>query len=410
MNSERVVVAFCGPSTEGRTIQADRLHRYLGWLGIPVHSIADEPIERWVISHTNRLTVPVSSKADHVAAESLSWLQGVESGVLVLNVALGAIQREGLAHQLTGKAEVIFVEVLTDRKRALGLNQAILGNQCANGMVTKHMLEEAMRVDADRYQRLTEEHIQPYLSVQFHDDGCERYSFRLNPQSGLAQLCVQYLESATLEFTHFYLASHEFDQLTPAVHSWAARLARQFRKRTLRIYCASDLVSRSVMDALIPEVRKAFSSDQRECGFHHRQALNARSVVPNLRGKTEDEVRKLMVLNPDIHRGYEEAGLNTDFMEFHVVERIMLEVWEKWLASLPEGVEVVLETSVEVRRRLASIVVDLEGSNEETVVIGPRETLSLLAGGYDVGRELSAPGLVEVQQTASNRYAMTEVV
>lgn len=409
MKNEKVVVVFCGPAAEGRTLLAFKLKRYLAWLGIPLHMLSEIPIEQWSVSRSNHLVAPTPVPADKLASKVLAWLHDHKSGVAILNHPLTNIERAGLLKQIHGQAETFCCEVLSDNEKALGVIRTLIAGQDGNEGFTKNMLEEAIRQGSGRYHHLTDGEGWSYLSTKFHLFGYTRTSLALKPDSHLAMLCVQYLKHVTLGLFHFFLASHEFDQYTHTAHRWTARLVRRFRNRVLRIICATDPVSRNVMDELIPEVQRDFSIDVREHGFHHNHALRINCLAPRMEGHSESEAQALVVNSPELERAYKAAGLDMENMLCHVSERIILEVQEKWLASLPSGTEIVKETPHGRRRRLASIVLDVEGNEENTLIIGSRQVLSLILEGYVSQALISAPGLTEVEQSGSDQYSATEV-
>lgn len=377
----------------GREIIALRLRHYLNWLGIDSSVFTDDKSYQFInqLASTLKTKSKPGKNPDNLSDKQLAsiseyfdkknirsdeligsikkWFATEKNTVAIYDAPSASVaKRAYIKSQFKdSNATVVFVEVSfsSDQINLIGNEIVRIFPDFSDPAFDAQELLWIFNGLKEKFSPISREEDSDlsYTRLLFHSGGIEINSSSLPEESNCIEI-KRFLYNVQPISPVTYVCSYKGSILD---QKYTKKIQQQFKGKTMYIYLGTHDIEWNICEALEGTVEHPVSSDCRNEGIFILKALDAELTLPNIEGKTYDEIYEKLIHNPELDANNLKLELNTDTMSHHVATRTMI-LAERLTTSLNNFSRHVEETVLQKRYRLTSVILSIEKGNPAIVI------------------------------------------
>lgn len=380
---QKALVVMVGLPGRGKSFLARKLAHYFRWIGLETKIFTSFKKEL-IAKRQDFCLINDSGEASIIMNEILQWLDVQECGLAIYDATNhnAIIRKEIINIADNKKLSVLFIEcdcsldnIIIDVSAEL--EEVLIDHIKVDiTLLYKSLWKKLSHI----FTAVSEDENVPLIKLLYKNSNFEIQTY--GKMEYLFKMILQYLlrfrfgQYDVYMLWHNYIDNNPLREISVEGINYAEKLVKKFQGKMMRIYSGTEMAHIHIFNMMVKKVNIPFDVDLRQSGANFLKVLDQKEFGLNFDGLNYQQISDSFLNNPKIARTLKEYGLNTDIMCAYDIDRTILDVHHNLSPEM--SYYYTISSDNDLRKRLASVVSELDAHNENRLIIASKLIISTL--------------------------------
>ena len=380
---QKALVVMVGLPGRGKSFLARKLAHYFQWIGLETKVFAHFKKELLKQKHESFL-INDFGEAIIIINEILRWFDAKQCGLAIYDAINHDVKIRQEIIDMANKKQLplLFIECdcLLDNID-IDISAELEKELVSHTEIDMAVLYKSLYKKLSHFTSVAENENIPFIRLLY-----KNFNFEIKTYGKMGYLfrtILQYLIRFRFGKYDVYVLWHNYGDKDPLKKisvegvDYARKLVKKFQGKTMRIYSGTEMVNIDIFNMLVEKVKLPFDTDMRQVGAHLLKALDEKESGLYFNKLTYQQIVDSFLNNPEIASLLKERRLNTDMMCNYEIDRIIIDAHNQLSPEMSYYYNVLSDN--DLKKRLISVVCEIDSHNENRLVIASKPIISALA-------------------------------